>query len=452
MILARLLVPGDFGLIAMVTAVTGILNLFRDFGLSTATIQRKDISDSQMSTLFWINVLVGIALTGLAMASAPLIANFYREPRLTSVTVALSAGFMFNAVGVQHSALMQRQMRFVALATIETATTVASIIVGVVMALRGYGYWSLVGMALTTPLVYTASVWLMAAWMPTLPSRHPETANIVRFGGTITLNGLVIYIAYNLEKVLLGRYWGATALGTYDRAFQLVSIPTDNLNAAVGSVAVSALSRLKDDPTRWKTYFLKGYSLVVATTLPMTIAAALFATDLIHVVLGPNWSEAAPIFRLLAPTILVFGMINPMWWLLVSAGLVGRSLRIALVLSPLVIASYVAGLPYGPKGVALGYSTIMVLWVVPHLAWCVHGTVVSLRDIAHAISRPLGAAIIAASASWLVVLLCPDDLSSLERLLVGLTTLFATYLGALLYVMRQWPFYRDLVRALGPST
>ena len=94
MILARLLVPGDFGLIAMVTAVTGILNLFRDFGLSTATIQRKDISDSQMSTLFWINVLVGIALTGLAMASAPLIANFYREPRLTSVTVALSAGFM----------------------------------------------------------------------------------------------------------------------------------------------------------------------------------------------------------------------------------------------------------------------------------------------------------------------------------------------------------------------
>ena len=150
---------------------------------------------------------------------------------------------------------------------------------------------------------------------------------------------------------------------------------------AVGEVAFSALSRIKDDATRLKSYFLKGYSLVVSVTLPITIACVLFADDLIFVVLGPKWSDAAPIFRLLAPTILIFAMINPMWWLLASKGLVGRSLKIGLVLAPLVMASYVVGLPYGPKGVALAYSTIMTLWVIPHLAWCVHGTGVSLKDI-----------------------------------------------------------------------
>jgi len=449
MILARLLDPGDFGVVAMVTALTGVLNLFRDFGLSTATIQRADITESQLSTLFWINILVGVALSCIAMASAPVIATFYHEPRLRSVTMALAAGFLFNAAGVQHSALLQRQMRFITLAIIETVSTAASVAVGIVMAFRGAGYWSLVGMTITAPLLYSVCVWAATAWVPAWPRRHSDTRSIVRFGGTITLNGLVTYAAYNLEKVLLGRYWGASALGIYDRAYQLVNIPTENLNAAVGAVAVSALSRLRDDPARFKGYFLKGYSLVVATTLPITIACALFATDVIHVVLGPKWAESAPIFRLLAPTILVFGMINPMWWLLVSTGLVGRSLKIALVLAPLVIASYVIGLPYGPNGVALGYSTIMVLWVVPHLAWCVHGTVISLRDIGRAISRPLGSAAMAAVVSWAVVMACPDSLSSLDRLLIGITTLMIVYLGALLFVMRQWAFYRDLVRALG---
>jgi PST family polysaccharide transporter len=271
---------------------------------------------------------------------------------------------------------------------------------------------------------------------------------MMQFGGTVTLNSIVVYVAYNMEKVLLGRFWGAEALGIYGRAYQLVSIPTDNLNSAVGEVAFSALSRIKDDVHRLKAYFLKGYSLLVTVTLPITIACTLFADDLIFVVLGPKWSEAAPIFRLLAPTILIYAMINPMSWLMVSLGLVVRSLRIALVLAPLVITGYLLGLPYGPNGVAFGFSAVMTLWVVPHIAWCVRGTVVSLKDVIVVVSRPLLSAIFAAVLAWGAVFAAPEVRSHLGRLLLGLPILVVAYVGILFYAMRQKTYYMDLFRSL----
>ena len=214
-------------------------------------------------------------------------------------------------------------------------------------------------------------------------------------------------------------YWdvfgGADALGIYGRAYQLINISTDSLNSATGQVALSALSRIKDDPDRLKNYFLKGYSLVVALTLPITITCLLFADDLILIVLGSKWSEVTPIFRLLAPTTLVYALINPFSWLLFALGLVGRSLKIALVLAPLVIAGYVAGLPYGPQGVALAYSTVLALWVIPHLAWCVHGTNISLKDIMVVLSRPVLSVIVAGMLAWGVIAFCGDSFSHLAK-------------------------------------
>ena len=181
-----------------------------------------------------------------------------------------------------------------------------------------------------SPLVYSIAVWLASGRIPGFPRGPVGIGSMLRFGGTVALNSVVAYVAYNLEKVLLGRFWGADALGIHGRAYQLANIPIDSLNSAVEEVAFSALSRIKDDANRLKSYFLTGYSLVVALTLPITIAGTIFADDLIFVVLGPKWSGAVPIFRLLSPTILVYAMINPMWWLLFSKGLVGRSLKIAL--------------------------------------------------------------------------------------------------------------------------
>jgi O-antigen/teichoic acid export membrane protein len=448
MILARLLEPKDFGLVGMVTAVTGVLNLFRDFGLSTAAVQRTTVTDEQISTLFWINILVGAMLSALSLAIAPVLGAFYREPRLVGVTAVLAIGFLFNAAGVQHTALLQRQMRFTALAVIDIISLAVSTCIGIGMASSGYGYWSLVATTLSLPLLSSICAWLAAAWVPGRPHRQAGIRSMMKFGGTITLNSLVVYIAYNLEKVLLGRYWGPDALGIYGRGYQLINIPTDNLNSAVGGVAFSALSRVQDDPDRLKSYFLKGYSLVLSLTIPVTIVCALFANDLILVVLGPKWKDVVAIFRLLAPTILIFALINPLAWLLFSVGMVGRSLRVALVLAPLVIGAYVLGLPYGPKGVAFAYSAMMTLWVVPHIAWCVRGTVVSLKDILLAVSRPLFSGIVAAALAYGSQMFYGPLLSPFPRLVIGSTVLFGAYLGMLLYAMGQKSLYLNLLRGL----
>jgi len=316
------------------------------------------------------------------------------------------------------------------------------------MALAGYGYWALVTNLLSRPLTMTLGLWLITKWVPGLPRRGVGIRSMIHFGGALTLNGIVLYAAYNFQNLLLGRFWGAEALGFYGRASQLIGIPVDNLNSAVGAVAFAALSRLQDDPPRLKRYFLKGYSLVVALTLPITIACALFSDDVVTVLLGPKWHDAAEIFRVLAPTILVFAIANPLGWLLGSIGLVNRGLKIALVFAPLIIVGSAIGLPYGPIGVAIGYSAAMVLGIVPISAWAVHGTVISIWDILQALSRPLISSVVAAAIAFGVHLFYGALLPLLPRLLLESALFGATYLGVLLFVVGQKSFYLDLLRGL----
>ncbi len=448
MVLARLLAPKEFGLVGMVTAFTGVLNLFRDFGLSSATVQRGYVTDDQISTLFWINILVGVVLGLLLAGMAPFVAAFYHEPRLVWVSIILAASFIFNGAGVQHTALLERQMRFTTLAAIDIISLVFSTAIGIGMAATGFGYWALVAAAVALPLVSTLCLWFTTGWRPGRPHLHEEVHSMLRFGGAFTLINLIVYVAYNLEKVLLGRYWGANALGLYGRAYQLINLPTDNLNSAFWGVAFSGLSRVRHEPARFRNYFLKGYALVLALTIPMTVGAALFAHDLIFVLLGPKWNDVAGIFRLLAPTILIFALINPLAWLTFSLGMVGRNLKIVLVLAPLVIGGYVLGLPYGPKGVAIGYSALMTIWAIPHIAWCVHGTVISLRDIFVAASRPFVSGIVAGALAFSVQFFFAQSLSSFPRLVLEVTVLLGVYAGMLFYVMGQKAVYWDLLQGL----
>jgi O-antigen/teichoic acid export membrane protein len=391
-VMARLVGPADYGLVGMVTAVTGVLSLLRDFGLSAAAVQRPTLSDDEASALFWINVLIGAGLTVLGVALAPAIAAFYHDRRLMPVTIVMAAGFLLNSIGIQHGAHLQRQMRFTALAVIYTAGAIVSAAIGISAALAGFAYWALVAVNVTSPIVITAGCWITARWVPSMPRQLAGVRSMMRFGGTLTLNGLVAYVAYNLEKILLGRFWGPAALGIYGRAYRLINIPTSNLNSAAGEVTFSAVSRLQAEPSRLRSYFLKAYSLVLAVTLPATVAFALFSGDVTLVILGPKWMAAAPILRLLAPTILIFAVINPLGWLMYSVGLVERSLKIALLFAPLIIVGYTIGLPHGAKGVAFAYSAVMMLWVLPHIAWCVHGTAVSFRDVLRTSAKPLACA------------------------------------------------------------
>ncbi len=447
MILARLLDPKDFGLVGMVTAVIGVFNLFRDFGLSAAAVQRNTtVTREQASTLFWVNILVGAILGLLSFAIAPFAVLFYHETRLFGITAALASGFLFNAAGVQHSAMLEREMRFTTLSVIDIISLLTSVLVGIGMALHGYGYWALVATTTVAPLVYTVCVWLTTAWVPGRPHRRVGVRSMMRFGGTLTLNGLVMYIATNFEKVLLGRFWGAEAIGVYGRAYQLVNMPNDNLNSAASGVAFAALSRLQDDPPRFRSYFLKGYALVLSLTVPVTVACALFAKDMISVFLGPKWQSAVTVVSLLAPTTLAFATINPLGWLLMSLGLVGRGLRMALVFAPIMIAGYLIGLPYGPRGVAFAYSAMMTLSVIPMIAAAVRGTVISVRDVLLTVSRPLLSGIVTAGLVLGLQFWYSPYLLPLPRLVLGVALVLAGYLGMLLYVMGQKLFYLDILR------
>jgi O-antigen/teichoic acid export membrane protein len=448
MVMARLLGPAEYGLVGMVTAFTGVLVLFRDFGLSAAAVQRSSLTDEEASTLFWINMLVGVVLTVLVVAMAPAVAAFYHDSRLLKVTVASAAGFLFNAAGVQHGAHLQRHMRFGALAFIYTTSAIVSSAVGIGAALAGLGYWSLVAINITGPLAITMGCWIAASWIPRLPRRLAGVRSMIRFGGTLTLNGVVAYIAFNLEKVLLGRFWGPVALGIYERGYRLINIPTSNLNSAAGEVTFSALSRLQDQPGRLRNYFLKAYSLVLALTLPATVAFAIFSDDVILVLLGPKWTAAAPILRLLAPTILTFAVINPVGWLMYSVGLVERSLKLALVFAPIIIAGYVIGLPYGPKGVALGYSAVMMLCAIPLTAFCVRGTPVSLRDIVLTSLRPMASAVVAGAFAFGARMAYGHLLSPFPRLVLEGSVLLAVFSVMLLFVAGQKSLYLDLLRGL----
>ena len=447
-VLARLLGPKDFGLVGMVTAFTGVLTWFRDFGLSAAAVQRSDITRDQHSTLFWINVLLGALLALVTLAAAPAIAAFYHEPRLAWVAAVLGTAFLFNAVGIQHSALLQRQMRFTAMAVISVVSLMVGTAIAIGGAAIGYGYWALVANSVTTPLVASIGFWLATGWVPGMPRRRAGIRSMMHFGGALTLNGIIAYIAFNADKVMIGRFLGVDAIGIYGRGFQIVSIPTDNLNSAVGEVAFSALSRLQNDPARLRSYFLKGFSFVLGLTLPITIACALFADDVVLVLLGPKWQATTEIVRLLAPTIAVLAVINPMGWLIYSLGLVRRSLKIALVFAPIMILGCVLGLPYGATGVAFAYSAVMVLWVVPHVAWCVHGTAISLRDVAAAVIRPLACGVVAGAVGYAVRLMGGDFLSPLPRLVLESGVLAVTFFAMLVFVAGQKALYLDLLRGL----
>lgn len=446
-IAARLLEPEDFGIVAMVTVVTAILDLFATAGLSSAAVQRATVNHQQVSTLFWINLLVGLALSVFCVLIAPLVVAFYHEPRLFWVMAVMGIGFVFNAAGVQQVALLQRQMRYVRLATIEFSCQLASLGLGVALALSGYGYWALVAASVALPASVTISSWLATGWVPGRPAWDDGIGSMLHFGGTVTVNGVISYLTYNFDKFVVGRVFGASALGYYGVAAQLINTPTSNLNMALGGVTFSALSRLQNDPVRFKSYFLKAYLLNVSLTLPITIFAAVFAHDIILVVLGPKWQEAALIFQLLAPTVLFFGIINPMGWLLWASQRHVRSLKLAIVIAVLVASGCLLGVPYGPQGIAIGFSAVMILWLIPHIVWCLHGTAIAPLDILRASAKPLLAALVAVASAYAVhVALNPFE-SPLLRLILDTGVMMSVYAGLMVLVMGK-DFYLDLIKAM----
>ena len=261
-VLARLLSPHEFGLVAMVTAITSLFRVFRGAGFFTATVQWGAITHAQVSNLFWINVASGGLTSLIIVALAPVIAGFYHEPRLFGITLALSIPFLLNGFTTQHQALLSRQMRFKAVALIEVGSMVAGLAAGISMALRGCGYWSLVGSTLAMEGVGLVLTWSVSRWRPQWPMRRIGTWPLVSFGAHLTAGSFMYSLAQGTDDVLIGRFYGSHWLGLYSRAGTLLTRPLDYFLAPLNTVFVPVLSRLQDQPKRYRRTFLQVYEVI----------------------------------------------------------------------------------------------------------------------------------------------------------------------------------------------
>ena len=373
-ILARLLTPHDYGLIGMVAVFTGFVAMFKDLGLSLATVQRPEITDEQISTLFWVNVTISAGITALMVVLAPLIGWFYSEPRLILITIVTATGFLFGGLAVQHEALLKRQMRFYALSVIAFASMMIGYIVGIILAWRGASYWSLVFSQLALLGSNTLGVWLTCRWRPGRPQRNSGVRSMLSFGGNIMGYSLINYVSKNCDNLVVGRAFGPELLGLYAKAVQLLTLPTDQINEPISTVTIPALSRLADSPERYRQAYLRIMEKVIMVTMPAVMLMLATADWLVLIILGPQWGESARIFVYLG----IAGLFQPVFatggWLLVSQGRVRDMLRWSLINAPISVLSILAGLPWGVTGVAASFSLGRILVALPLLFWFVGRT------------------------------------------------------------------------------
>ena len=379
-VLGRLLTPQDYGLIGMVVVVTGFVSMFKDLGLANATIQREEINAKQISTLFWVNVALTAAIVLLTAALAPIVAWFYGDSRLTLITTVYAIGFIFGGLTVQHEALLRRQMRFTALAVIDLVSLLAGIATAIVLAWYGAGYWALVANQLAVGLTNTVAVWVLCPWRPGLPVRQSGVRSMLAFGRNLTGFSIVNYFARNLDNMLIGKFWGSQQLGFYAKAYQLLVLPIDQINAPIAAVALPALSRLKDSPERYRQAYLRILEKIAMLTMPGM--ALLIATSdwVIQLVLGAQWIGASRIFAILGVVGLVQPIANTVGWLFITQGRTRELFHWGLIGSSIIVVAIVAGLPWGATGVAASYSIVFLVIVTPLLFWFVsrEGPVTSL--------------------------------------------------------------------------
>ncbi|HYR67204.1 MAG TPA: oligosaccharide flippase family protein, partial [Reyranella sp.] len=216
-VLVRLLPPTAFGLLAMVASLGAILDLVKEFGLSAATIQKQGISHAQVSALFWINAAVGGLLGAGLLLGAPLLARFYGQAELEPVSRWLALGFVLSGLTVQHWALLRRQMRFAAIAGLETAADLAGFAAAIALAVAGAGYWALVAQRLIAPGLLLVGSWVVCRWRPARPAAAQGLGELLRFGGSLTASGLASTLARSVDQILIGWLWGPAVLGLYER-------------------------------------------------------------------------------------------------------------------------------------------------------------------------------------------------------------------------------------------
>jgi PST family polysaccharide transporter len=402
-ILARLLVPEDFGLVAMVTTFSILLMNFGMNGFTEAIIQKEDLNHEMMSTLFWINAGISLFLTLFFMALAPLLGWFFKEPRLQLIAVAVSLSIISTGLSTLHSALLKRNMQFYLLAAIGIATQLICVSTTIALAWFGYGYWALVVNTVCLQLVHGIGVWIFCTWRPGLPARGTGVGAIIRFALHTYGNFIMNYFSRNIDNLLVGKFCGSESLGFYKKAYDLFALPVNQLTAPLTSVALAALSRFCNEPEKFRRHYVESVSTLAFIGMGLSLLLTIMAKDLILLVLGPQWNKAGELFAFFGPGIGIMLIYGTQGWLHLSLGRPDRWLRWGVFEFIIQAILFSGGVFFGPQGVAIAWTVSFYLMIGPCLWYAGRPVELKVSSVFEAAWKYFMAALVAGIAGWFVL-------------------------------------------------
>ena len=357
-VLSRMLLPEDFGLVAAVTPVIGFISMFQDLGYGQAIIQRKNISHEQISAIFWTTAALGMLCALIVMMISPAVAWFFHDRRLLLITIAASAPILLGSLMSVPSGLLNRYLNFRGLAVSDAVGAVAGLVSAVIAAVLGARYWSLMISSAVSSVVVVTGYWIFARWKPGKP-RHFVDREIGAFGANLTGFTFVNYFGRNLDNILIGHKAGSVQLGFYDRAYKLLYFPIQNINGPLYRVMTPLLSRVQDDKQRFREMFLRSTGQLTLLIVPGMAALVAVSHEFVTLVFGPRWEPVAPIFFFLGINGLLQPLGNATGWIFIAQGRTDAMFRIGLVTSLITVASFVVGLSLGGAvGLAAAYAFV----------------------------------------------------------------------------------------------
>ena len=367
-ILARLLTPEDFGLLAMTVVFTNFVMIFNDFGLTAALIQHKETNEEHHSSIFWVNILTGFILTLLIIALAPIIANFYDEVRITAIVSVLALTFFISSFGIVQSALFARKLNFKSLAIIEVLAVVVSGIMAIIFAFSGFGVWSLVWQQIVRNLITAILLWKFSSWRPRFLFKWKRVKELLGFGMNLVGFGFINYFSRNFDNLIIGKFLGSISLGFYNMAYQLLLFPLNNISNTIGRVMFPSLSIIQNDKEKVRNSYMKATRYISTITFPLMIGLLVIAPQLIRVVFGLQWERSIFLVQSLALVGLLQSIGTTVGWIYQSQGQTKVMFRWGLFSSIIITVSFILGLRWNIEGIAISYVIAGLILTYPNFA------------------------------------------------------------------------------------
>ena len=417
-VLARLVSPADFGVVMIAGAAVAIAEQFRDLGLPSATLQRPELTATEATNLFWINATAGALLALLLCGTSPLLVAIFGDPRLLPLTCAFSLTILSGGLAVQHQALLGRRLLLGRLAAVRVGAGIVATLLAVWLAARGAGCWALLWREVARSVLLTVGTWCLLPWMPARPRDISSIRPHVRFGADVLGANLLGAFAASCDRLILGVVAGPAAVGVYRQAVQLVSTPTDQLLGPLYQVAQPALSRLQTDPARYRRAYGRLLTLVSLSTVPISLGLAVFAAEATLIFLGPAWSEAVPVVRILCAAAVFRQTVGSTALILLTRGEARACLQLAGLNQVLLAPALLIGASAGPIGAAWAEVTVALLMIIPRLLTSCANSPIDARFVLLTTARPFTAGALMTMA---LVALRPSlaDLEPMLRLGIG---------------------------------